>query len=106
MDCNSLECIYGDFHSLVFPGTDLEKRQGDGDWLWYYDDYVYTGFGTNVEVIVMVFLKIAVTLWQMLFAILVFIVAVELVQNGETRKLLMAAGMAAMCFLTMLVIWR
>ena len=26
MDCNSLECIHGDFHSLVFPGDDLEKR--------------------------------------------------------------------------------
>jgi hypothetical protein len=50
MVCNSLECIHGDFHSLVFPGTDLEKRQGNDDWIWCYDDYVYSGFGTNMEV--------------------------------------------------------
>lgn len=84
----------------------MAKRQGNGDWNEYHGGYVCSGLSTNMEVIVMVFLKIAVTLWQMLFAILVFIVAVELVQNGETRKLLMAAGMAAMCFLTMLVTWR
>lgn len=50
MVCNSLECIHGDFHSLVFPGTDLEKRQGNDDWIWRYGDNVYFGIGAYMEV--------------------------------------------------------
>jgi hypothetical protein len=35
---------------LVFQGPDLEKGQGNNNWIWRYDDYVYSGFGTNMEV--------------------------------------------------------
>ena len=50
MDCNSLECIYGDFYSLVFQRIALEEREGSNSRIWCYGNHVYSGFATDMEV--------------------------------------------------------
>ncbi|MGL6221325.1 MAG: hypothetical protein ACRC36_25070 [Lacrimispora sphenoides] len=104
MDCNSLECIHGSIYLLAFQRNDLAKRKSCYDWIWIDGNYVCSSLGTNVEVMIVCLLKVTVTEWNLLMAIISIMILLEYISNSDTRGILVTVQMVIMQALTIITI--
>lgn len=84
----------------------MEKRQGSNNLFWINGDHVCSGFGTNLEKLIMDIFKAAVTAWNMLMIIICVMIAIGYIRVSDIRGIIATVEMVAMQVLTLIVIWR